>query len=55
MREIMGWSQAEVARRFGVSKAAVTHWESGQSKMSGPAMKLLEIFEKKAKKFEEDG
>lgn len=53
LRESMGWSMSELARRFGVSHSAVSQWESGESQMSGPALKLLEMFEKKAARFEE--
>lgn len=52
LRETMGWSISECARRFGVSRSAVSQWESG-AHLSGPAIKLLEVFEKKATKFEE--
>ena len=41
------------ARRFGVSNSAVSQWESSESQMSGPAVKLLEVFEKRAAKFDE--
>lgn len=54
LRETMGWSQSELARQFGVSSAAVNRWESGEIAMSGTALKLLEIFERKADKFKED-
>ena len=53
LSEVMGWPPAELARRFGVTKSAVSQWLSGESQMSGPALKLLEVFEKKAAKFEE--
>lgn len=53
LRESMGWSMRELAKRFGVTHGAVSQWESGESQMSGPALKLLEMFEKKAAKFEE--
>jgi DNA-binding transcriptional regulator YiaG len=53
LSEVMGWSPSELARRFGVTKSAVSQWLSGESQMSGPAVKLLEVFEKKAAKFEE--
>ena len=54
VRETMGWSQSELARQFGVSSAAVNRWESGEIAMSGTALKLLEIYERKATKFKED-
>lgn len=53
LRESMGWTKAELGRRFGVTHSAVSQWESGESRMSGPALKLLEIFEKKASRFDE--
>lgn len=52
LRETMGWTMGQLARRFGVSPGAVSQWESG-TQMSGPAIKLLEVYEKKATKFEE--
>lgn len=54
LRETMGWSQSELARQFGVSAAAVNRWESSEIAMSGTALKLLEIYERKATKFKED-
>ena len=54
LRETMGWSQSELARQFGVSPAAVNRWESGDIAMSGTAVKLLEVYERKASKFSED-
>ncbi len=53
LRESMGWSMSEVARRFGVTPSAVSKWESGEMSMSGPALKLLEIFEERAARFKE--
>lgn len=32
LREDKGWSQADLARRVGVERAAVSYWESGQTK-----------------------
>jgi transcriptional regulator with XRE-family HTH domain len=32
LREEKGWSQSELARRVGVERAAVSQWESGQTK-----------------------
>lgn len=49
----MGWSMSELARRFGVGPPTVSRWESGDANMSGPSLKLLEMYEKKATKFEE--
>ena len=54
VRETMAWSQSELARQFGVSAAAVNRWESCEIVMSGTALKLLEIYERKASKFKED-
>ncbi|MBY0316077.1 MAG: helix-turn-helix domain-containing protein [Bdellovibrionales bacterium] len=46
LRSLLELSQRGLAREFGVSAAAVAHWESGSRQASGPALKLLEIFEK---------
>lgn len=35
------WSQAEIARRLGVTRGAVTHWYSGRSEPAGATLALL--------------
>ena len=46
LRNNLRMSQRELAKEFGVSPAAVAHWETGERQISGPVKKLLEIFEK---------
>lgn len=48
LRDALGMTQRELADEFGVAPAAVAQWESGQRRMSGPAMKLLELYEVEA-------
>jgi hypothetical protein len=43
-REVRGWSQAEVAKKFGVSVRAVKHWEGGKRR-------ITERTEKQCKRF----
>ena len=45
----MSWNRSKLAREFGVSHAAISHWENGTNKMRGPALKLLNIFENRIK------
>lgn len=33
--DALGWSQAELARRFGISSNAVNHWAQGKRTMPG--------------------
>lgn len=50
LRETLGLSQRGLAEKFGVSAGAVAHWEIGERQISGPVLKLLEIYEAKAKR-----
>lgn len=49
LRKKMSWTQKELAREFGVQPVTVEKWEVGEREMSGPALKLLEIFEQNRK------
>ncbi len=40
-RETKGWSQRELATRFGVSSATATRWESGQQAIDFPDLERL--------------
>lgn len=46
LRKKHGWTQKELAEKFGVTSDTVVKWEMGTRNMSGPALKLLEILEK---------
>lgn len=46
LREVLGFSQAELADAIGVNRSAVTHWESGYRNPSGPSKKMLEMLRK---------
>jgi len=49
LRKKKDWSQRRLAEEFYVSPAAVAHWESGEREVQGPALKLLEIYEKRSR------
>jgi len=46
IRKSMEWTQEIMAIRMGVTKKTVEAWEYGINKPSGPARRLLEIYEK---------
>lgn len=50
VRTILGWSQQQVADFVGVTKAAVSQWESEKRTPSGPAQRLLDELSKRAEK-----
>ena len=39
------WSQKQMAENFGLTPGAIAHWELGSKYPSGPALKLLELYE----------
>jgi len=41
LRETMGWSQAELAKRLGVSQVSVSLWETGVNSPSRPVQMLF--------------
>lgn len=45
VRTLMGHSQRQMAKEFGVAPGTISLWEKGERQMPGPALKLLEIFE----------
>lgn len=45
LRKKLALSQRELATLFGVSAGAVAHWELGKRQISGPVLKLLELYE----------
>lgn len=49
LRSNLGMSQRDFAREFRVSASAVAHWETGARSVSGPVLKLLEIYESRLK------
>jgi len=48
IRASTGMSQPVFARLMGVGKSAVAQWEQGERKPSGPALRLLEAFDRNA-------
>lgn len=45
LREKLGFSQREMAKEFGVTQGAIGLWERGERPITGPIMKLIEIYE----------
>lgn len=45
VRERLGLSQTEFARRFGFSVGSVRNWEQGHRQPEGPARALLKVIE----------
>ncbi len=45
IRELVCLSQREIAKEFGVSAAAIAHWESGVRPIPGPVLRLIELYE----------
>lgn len=49
LRKSLGFSQREMAKEFNVSAGAIALWETGDRPISGPVLKLIEIYEEKSK------
>jgi DNA-binding transcriptional regulator YiaG len=47
LRKALGLNQTEFAEKLGVNQTAVSHWETGHRKPSGPACVLMEQLEAK--------
>ena len=45
LRKTLGLTQAELARKLGVDRAAVNQWEAGTRKPSGIAARFMELLE----------
>jgi transcriptional regulator with XRE-family HTH domain len=45
LRQVLGFSQRELAKEFDVSPAAVALWENGSRPVPGPVRKLLDLYE----------
>jgi DNA-binding transcriptional regulator YiaG len=41
LRELASLSQADLAKRIGVSSATIANWEAGRAVCSGPAARVL--------------
>ena len=49
VRGRLGFTQAQFAARFGVSVATLRHWERGDRSPQGPALLLLNLFDRDPK------
>jgi DNA-binding transcriptional regulator YiaG len=47
VRAALGLSRAELAKEFKVTPQALGMWERGERTISGPVLKLIEIYETK--------
>jgi predicted unusual protein kinase regulating ubiquinone biosynthesis (AarF/ABC1/UbiB family) len=45
LREALGLTQRQLATEFGVTRAAIGHWESGTRPIPGPVEKLIGLYE----------
>lgn len=45
IREILGFSQAKMAKELWVTPGAIAHWEQGKRRMPGSARKWLKLYE----------
>lgn len=45
LREKLGLSQRALAKEFGVTPGAVALWETGARCLSGPVLRLMELYE----------
>ena len=45
LREALGFSQREMAKEFGVTQGAIGLWERGERPITGPILKLMDIYE----------
>ncbi len=49
VRGRLGFTQAQIASRFGMSAATVRHWERGDRSSKGPARVLLNLIDRDPK------
>ena len=45
LREALGFSQREMAKEFGVTQGAIGLWERSERPVTGPILKLMDIYE----------
>lgn len=45
LREKFGLSQRDLAKELGVTPGAVALWEMGERQLSGPVVRLIELYE----------
>ena len=49
LRTSLGMKQSEMAEQFRVTYGAIAMWETGKRPITGPALRLLEIYENPVK------
>jgi putative transcriptional regulator len=52
VRERLGFTQAEFARRFGLRERTIQEWEQGRAQPEGPARILLRVIDREPKAVE---
>lgn len=52
IREVFGWTQADLAREMGVSTNAISRWEQGNRRPRGAAETLLLQIQRRARRAE---
>ena len=52
LREALGFSQREMAKEFGVTQGAIGLWERSERPITGPILKLMDIYETRLAKEE---
>ena len=52
VRERLGFTQAEFARRFGLQERTIQEWEQGRARPEGPARVLLRVIEREPRAVE---
>lgn len=50
VREDLGLTQIDLAKEFKVTRQALGMWERGERTIPGPVLKLIEIYEVRARK-----
>lgn len=50
VRQDLGLTQIDLAQEFKVTRQALGMWERGERTIPGPVLKLIEIYELKARK-----
>ena len=49
LRECLGLTVRDMAKEFKISHSTLSQWENGKTRISGTALRLLEMYEEKHK------